>query len=154
MNKTLNIIYIACTLLLFSSLQAEREKQSILVSVARITSAEQSPSNMVQIGFIAHEPTEIRGSRFYTNCASKERSEVRAEYPLSKLFRMSVSAELLKQLKDQKEEIEGDESIIDRGIDPRRISNLVISPEVNFSIIEESISPYTTAQPDASGQRR
>jgi len=154
MNRYFKTIYITCTFLLCSISQGEEEKQSILVSVARITSAEQSSSDTVQIGFIVHEPSEIRGSRFHTICASKNRTEVRTKYPLSSLFQVSLPGDLLNKLKEQKKEREGDESVIDKGVDPRMISNLVISPEVNFSTIEESISAYIPAQPAATGQRR
>ena len=79
---------------------------------------------------------------------------VRTKYPIGGLFRVSISDDLLGQLKEQKAEREGDESIIDKGIDPMRISNLIILPEVDFSLIEESISAYIPAQPVATGQRR
>ena len=154
MKRYICTIYIACALLLFSNLQGEEVKQSILISISRITSAEQSPSDTVLIGFIVHEPSEIRGARFYTNCANKKRSEVRSEYPISGLFKLSAPANLLSKLKEQKEEREADELTIDRGIDPRMISNLIITTEVNFSLIEESISAYAQAQPVATGQRR
>ncbi|MGB0744022.1 MAG: ExbD/TolR family protein [Opitutales bacterium] len=140
MNKILKPLCIACALIVFSNLQGEEIEKSLLVSVARITSAEQSSSDLVQIEFIVHEPSKIRGTRFHTNCASMNRSEVRTEYPLSKLLRVSASTILFNKLKEQKEEIESDQSIIDRGIDPSRISNLINSPEVDFNLFEESIS--------------
>ena len=154
MNRYFKTIYITCTFLLCSISQGEEEKQSILVSAARITSAEQSSNGTVQIGFIVHEPSKVRGTRFHANCDSKNRSVVRTKYPIGGLFRVSISDDLLGQLKEQKAEREGDESIIDKGIDPMRISNLIILPEVDFSLIEESISAYIPAQPVATGQRR
>ena len=147
MNKSFHTIFITCALLLFANLHGEEEKQSMLVSIERITSAEQSSSDTVQIRFRAHEPIEIRGSLFYAVCASKDRAKVRSEYPLSGLFTVSAPEDLFNKLKKQKEEGEPSQSAVDKGIDPRRISHAFITPEVNFSLIEDSIRAYTTAQP-------
>jgi hypothetical protein len=149
MNRIFNTIYIVCALLLFSNLQGEEDRHDILVSIAYITSAEQSSSDTVQVGFKAHEPSEIRGSLFYANCDSKDRAKVRSKYPLSGLFIVSVSEDLLNKLKKQKEERERDQLTVDTGIDPRMISNLIMLAEVKFSLIEDSIREYTTtaAQP-------
>lgn len=141
-------IIIVCALLLTSCLWSEEQKVTLLVSVQRITSAEQSFNQKVQIHFRVHEPIEIRGTGFISNIDSTSREEVRNEYPVSGLFTASVPDEFLDQLKTQIESKKSIQSAVDAGIDPRRISTAVMMPIVEFSLIKDSIREYRTgAQP-------
>lgn len=140
------ILHFAYLFLLLASLKGEETIPSILVSVAGIDSAEQSSSGSVQIIFTAHEPSTVRSAQLYTICDSVDRAKVREEYPLSGLFTLLIPRDLFNELKAQKEKREKDQSTIDKGIDPKMISNLVIIPKVDFSLIKKSIARFEQSE--------
>lgn len=143
--KNLSRIYQIAYIVLFAgTANAAENREQILVSVNRIISAEQSHTKQVQITFTVHEPATVKSSQFVTTTESKDRSEIRSEYPISGLFSIMVPLDFFNKLKAQRERTNHSEEIVDSGIDPRRISDSIMLPEINFTILEETRKPHVT----------
>ena len=96
-------------------------------------------NSMMDMVKLSKQPVEVQ-MEVAKILATGDASTFRRAVVLAKL-RLAPDA-WTEDNKKLKEEIERDESTIDTGIDPRMISNLIITPKVDFSLIDESISKY------------
>ncbi|MBC2602300.1 hypothetical protein [Puniceicoccus vermicola] len=125
-------------LLLLVPVPLKGQSEDVLVSVDRIQSSELSPKGRVDLFFKVHEPIDARGSMFMIGCDNEDRARVRKEFPLDSLWAITVPHDFLVRLEKMKSGMERDEEIIDKGIDPRRISNAHVVPEIKMDEIQKA----------------
>ena len=126
------------------------EKENRLVaSVSSIQHPNSSISKTVTIFFTVHSPDSLSGTQFSVATDSKERAEVREEFPQGSLQLLEVAEGLTKELLVQKKARNSIDESLDVGIDSMAISQAFFIPTVSMKNLPSNPTRFSAIQNNA-----
>ena len=136
---TLPIAIVFSVFLLGASYGTSEKREKVVVSVTRVMHQKNSIGDKVTLSVTIHAPARLGGFQFLIETDSKDRVVTRKKYPTGSLQILELPVKTMKELEDQIEARISVEKTLDRGIDPRSISQAFVMPSVRMSELPKSM---------------
>ena len=131
-------------LLAFSSVVAAvhgAEALRIVASVARVHEGNPPMEPGVYVDLVVHAPAELQGLPITMFTVGASRRTRRAEFPLGAQFRIELPEVAVATLTKAKKDEEHVQSMIDDGVNPEMISQLVTPAQIALSELATKPTP-------------
>ncbi|MDA3873734.1 MAG: hypothetical protein PF795_07210 [Kiritimatiellae bacterium] len=136
--------FFVCTLQLGSSEASSTATPEVrlLVSVSNISGVAVH-DDALKIFYTVHQPETLTGSLFVVLLPFRDRAAIRKERPLGSLHTLSVTSTFAGTLKEQSTAREKEQTQIDAGIDPRKLSSAILLPNLEEKDIVVDFDEFT-----------
>ena len=97
----------------------------------------------IRVTFLVNSPASMRGTEFMLQTPSRNRAEVRAQYPKGSIHAMTLPASVVSNLIEQAKMWESGDESIDHGVPPQMISNGALLPDIPIAELPKAPSPVS-----------
>jgi len=118
-----------------------QEPVRVVASVARIWVTPPPLAATVSVMLLVHTPIEFRGLEIQLTDENLSRADARSKFPIGSTFALSVPLPVVDILKKEKRQDEDVQRLLDQGIDPRRISTVVIPAQLRLPDLSNPPAP-------------
>jgi hypothetical protein len=136
-----SFIFVSCVC---ANLPAEQPSfRPVLASVAEVHLIPTKLGNdYVRIEFTIHSPDDLVGARFVIESDSKDKARMRREFPLGRLYVVSLPHHAVDPLLEQRPDRESIQRQTDSGIPPDMISTALVLPVIKISELPSPPIPF------------